>query len=215
MCIVSEGHTKIRSTAKCVCLQLRVICSIQCTVYLLISFHCCTKKHTHGSVYTFFSNWCEVSYLCIRCTSYLCYQGAQPQSSVLLQLRCHQDLTCSCTFPLTIAAEFLKTRIAKWHCWVYVLLGVCFKRWLSKLFLFLSLLPGSWRTQAKMGTHHNARFQPQRVCTIHWSQNHRNHAFKIEAGVGLWQPWYQSSAACAVWFSRCCKLSFLLRNLCT
>lgn len=59
---------EIRSTAKCVCLQLRVICSIQCIVYLLISFHCCTKKHTHGSVYTFFSNWCEVSYLCIRCT---------------------------------------------------------------------------------------------------------------------------------------------------
>lgn len=185
------------------CLQLWVICSIQCTVHLFISFHSSTMTHTHYSVHTFFSNWCKTK--SATCSSSLClrHQGAPGLCVAAIMLPPVPDLQL--LLSLNHSSRVSENPYCHLTSLSEVFLDVCFKRWPSKLFLFFSLLPGSWRAEVKMGTYHNTHFQPQRVCTVHWSQTHRNHTFKIEAGVGLWQPWYQPSAACALWFSRCCK----------
>lgn len=113
------------------CLQLWIICSIQCTVHLFLSFHFSTRTHTY-SVHTFFSNWCKMKSATCSSSSCLCHQGAPglrvaaimlppvPDLQLLLSLNHNSRVSENPYCHLTSLSE--------------VLLDVCFKRWQNYFF---------------------------------------------------------------------------------
>lgn len=70
---------------------------------------------------TFFSSWCKQTQLLIHQVPTCVTKELSPRA--LCNISCtyaatSTSLTCSCTFPLTLAAEFLKAHIDNWHYWL-------------------------------------------------------------------------------------------------